>query len=593
MAGLTVSSLIGISYRYKAEKANRAVGIVVEAQTVADLDPSVSIMEKWQLLKDAGVTGVVIHEEYLGEWYGNKVTTNQVSGITSIDSKNVLPGELARIEDSLKAHGISYGRAAEGGFLVTASEGSLKRLSLGLPTNQLPPPELELDIVSRFSNSELLTKEAMAWLVSTAKSHGSQFFLPMGDAVPGATKHIEDFMEILNANQFKYLEAEFTKTVGESGVKSKHPEIVIRLHAAQSAELTRMGKAAVVERYAKAARERNMRMLLVRPMDISDGIEGFAGLISSIKNAVIKDGGGVKNPRPFDNPNRPPWIPVVIALFLAPILFWVGTSLFSGGIGKVAGLGGLLAGFLPAHPSFVGLGALAGSIGVLLVGYLWLMSQEKIKPLAGYLVISGCSIVAGLQVAGLLVGQKYMIQAAVLPGVKAQTFLPILVVAYLCLAKFTPIKEFFKSPVNWGTAFGTLFVLIALLFMMSRTGNDNPAGVSGLELQFRDLLDALLPARPRTKEFMIGHPALVMGLGLLAGSGEKPYWRGIGLALLAFSVIGQTSVVNTMCHLHTPVELSVMRVVIGHVFGGILGLLGLGLIKSLLPRLLEEQTGSV
>ena len=289
MAGLAIASLIGISYRYKVEKSNRAVGIVVEAQTVADLNPSISIQEKWQLLKEAGVTGVVINEEYLGEWYGNKVTTNQVSGITSIDSRNVLPGELARIEDSLKAYGISYGRAAEGGFLVTASESSLKRLSLGLPTNQLPPPELELDIVSRFSNSELLTKEAMAWLVSTAKSQGSEYFLPLGDAVPGAAKHIDDFIEILSANQVKYLEAEFTKTVGESGVKAKHPEMVIRLHAAQSAELIRMGKAAVVERYAKAARERNMRMLLVRPMDVSDGIEGFGDLLVTLADRHLGD----------------------------------------------------------------------------------------------------------------------------------------------------------------------------------------------------------------------------------------------------------------------------------------------------------------
>jgi hypothetical protein len=35
--------------------------------------------------------------------------------------------------------------------------------------------------------------------------------------------------------------------------------------------------------------------------------------------------------------------------------------------------------------------------------------------------------------------------------------------------------------------------------------------------------------------------------------------------------IGQTSIVNTLCHLHTPVEVGVTRIVIGLALGGILG----------------------
>jgi hypothetical protein len=40
---------------------------------------------------------------------------------------------------------------------------------------------------------------------------------------------------------------------------------------------------------------------------------------------------------------------------------------------------------------------------------------------------------------------------------------------------------------------------------------------------------------------------------------------------LLIGAIGQTSIVNTLCHLHTPVEVSLIRILIGLILGGILG----------------------
>jgi hypothetical protein len=130
--------------------------------------------------------------------------------------------------------------------------------------------------------------------------------------------------------------------------------------------------------------------------------------------------------------------------------------------------------------------------------------------------------------------------------------------------------------------------------MLARTGNDSGVGPSGGEMVFRNLLDRFLYVRPRTKEFVIGHPLLFLGIGMLqrfrriqASPHIETYPPGafsgwIVLALM-LGAIGQTSVVNTLCHLHIPVVLSLARAVEGLVIGCIIGV-GLWVaVRGMLP----------
>jgi len=67
----------------------------------------------------------------------------------------------------------------------------------------------------------------------------------------------------------------------------------------------------------------------------------------------------------------------------------------------------------------------------------------------------------------------------------------------------------------------------------------------------------------------------------LKGSALKP----AAYLLLAIGAIGQTSIVNTMCHLHTPIHLSVARILSGLVAGCILGLLVILVAQRVWPDL--------
>jgi hypothetical protein len=87
-------------------------------------------------------------------------------------------------------------------------------------------------------------------------------------------------------------------------------------------------------------------------------------------------------------------------------------------------------------------------------------------------------------------------------------------------------------------------------------------------MTLRSLLDRFM-VRPRTKEFLIGHPALVATL-VLAARGAGRSWL---LPLVLVGAIGQVSMVNSFCHLHTPLALTIARTFNGLWIGVLLGLM--------------------
>ena len=113
------------------------------------------------------------------------------------------------------------------------------------------------------------------------------------------------------------------------------------------------------------------------------------------------------------------------------------------------------------------------------------------------------------------------------------------------------------------------------IYYIGRTGN-NGASVSTLELVFRNVLENRLAARPRTKEFLIGVPCLMLFIYLWRrGWKLMPFFVGLGLA------IGMTSFVNTFLHLRAPLYLSFARTGYAVLFGLMIGALIIALIELL------------
>jgi len=132
---------------------------------------------------------------------------------------------------------------------------------------------------------------------------------------------------------------------------------------------------------------------------------------------------------------------------------------------------------------------------------------------------------------------------------------------------FANARKLLMTPVTvlWIAAIGVLGA--AGLYYMTRTGN--AGSVSGIELTFRSLLENTFGVRPRTKEFLIGHPLLLAGIFL-----ALRYRFAAGLIVLG--TVGQLSMVDTFAHIHTPLILSITRVLLGLGLGLIVGLAAIG-----------------
>jgi membrane protein DedA with SNARE-associated domain len=101
-------------------------------------------------------------------------------------------------------------------------------------------------------------------------------------------------------------------------------------------------------------------------------------------------------------------------------------------------------------------------------------------------------------------------------------------------------------------------------------------------------MDNILGVRPRTKEFALGHPLML----LLCYLG---YRNNRFLPILLLGAIGQVSLVNTFAHIHTPLLVSALRTVNGLWLGIIIGLILIGIVTAVLryrkKRQQKQHTG--
>ncbi len=126
-----------------------------------------------------------------------------------------------------------------------------------------------------------------------------------------------------------------------------------------------------------------------------------------------------------------------------------------------------------------------------------------------------------------------------------------------------------------------VFVLAAGVYYIYRTGNT--MNVSARELALRNLLENLLVARPRTKEFLIGWPCTMLFVwALRRHMNFLPLLLGLGMS------IGLVSVVNTFLHIRTPFLLSLLRTGWGLLFGLLIGA-ALTIAAELLLRLFQRS----
>jgi len=569
-------ALFALSFRARSEIENRAVGLLVEATVLEDLASLTGkpVSEIARELKGKGLTGVAMSERSVGDLIdsGELITQLTYEGIH-------LRGSTSGIAQLQSAITFAVGDPTaiewvQDGVVIDANPAWVRSLSVGLdPLLARTLNQEGLEIVARHGNSYGMTEPGVTRMLASSSELGARYFLPSGDQVIGNRTLLKFTAEELRRLKMTYVTPEFVKISGDSAMVASMLDQTVRLHSIQQAEIDRMSPGAAYERYVKAFRERNIRWLLIRPMTLAapDSLASLGSSLDSLRQRLAREGGAVKPPRAFQDPAMPHWLGLLLALAALPSVAWVVMALVPAGPFQMAacGLAGVLAlaTWMPDLRSYY---ALLIALAFPVMGFL-LLDWSKSGIVIRYLAMSGLSLLGGLVVAGLLVSHGSLIQSVQFSGVKAAQFLPIFVVVWVLVGKTIDLKSLPSRPIVWGSALLGIVGLVALYLLIGRSGNDSPAAVSGLELKFRSLLDQLLYARPRTKEFLIGHPALIVGLGMIGLSATRPGLKPWAAVALGLGVVGQTGIVNTMCHLHSPLDLSLARIALGVLLGGIIG----------------------
>lgn len=190
------------------------------------------------------------------------------------------------------------------------------------------------------------------------------------------------------------------------------------------------------------------------------------------------------------------------------------------------------------------------------------------------------SLAGAVMTAAPLSSTDFMLELGIFRGVKLAQLLPlaffcVLFVSYYGLfererqADTLRVRDVLTA-LRWNIPVWALLLLavvgLAGYYYLARTGHETEVSVSTVELLLRNDLENWLLARPRTKEFLVAFPCVM--LAVYCAVRRLPFWTALfGLA----GTIGMTSVCNTFMHIRTPLYLGFVRTGYALVMGLVLG----------------------
>ena len=609
--GLSALLAVALPPRLSEERSRAAFALLVDWGDVLSIARArgEDVLRVLEELKGAGFSGLVVQEVGIKDLYDYGISLGSASsflrgplppGVSPEDPALLVPLPLAEsasrwisLRWSFRAFDLPSGRLFVvpglppkalqwvGFFYDEAAFRLARRAGLRLVLRPQPMPGSGEGRISRYLEAIL--------------SASPDAVLPAGDVFLGFPEGLSGFVSSLKGAGVPLAVAEFSRQRGLPEATSMAYPFLLPLHSIPEDEINlfRVDYRSGIQRYVRAARERGQNLLLIRPFWYRSGDP-----LEELKAAGREVSLSLSGFPPY--PMRNGW-PDLLADRRVSRLAHLGMGLFlSSAVGLLslyAFPGALWLAWTAFALSFVPFGLLPDGFGLLYrlsglgvaVALSTLASVLSMAPgrgpyLRSILLGLGLAVAGGLAIASYYGTPRYALKVDLFFGVKLSLVLPLLLVAFLSfLDGFYPERprDLMLRPIYWfEVALGVAF-LGALAFMLLRSGNFGVFAVAAAEERLRLLLEIAMGVRPRTKEIAVGYPALVLCLWS-AGSGFLGRYRV--LLRLAGSV-AFVSVVNSFCHLHTPLVVTLLRVALGAAFGCAVGLI-LVLLFSLASRLL-------
>lgn len=459
-------------------------------------------------------------------------------------------------------------------------------------------------IIAQVSSWEDPTDASLELLAEDIKSIPNLQMLMFNDKyIPGYPEEedIETFYQLLLDEDENFIaplgQIEFNDQQGFNTLAKLADKDVVRLHTISNEEMSTFegdsgeemegGIVEALDRWDLAARERNMRALLVRFFSI-DNPGAYFDTNMAYLNAINTDlqdkgfnvGGEVQEMPALDIPAA---VRLVIGLGICAGFMLM---LMEIGFRRIA-----LAGFVLSLVGWLGmyvlnqtlamqLMALASVIEFPILSCLLFLPPKKDlslpKAIGQMLLLCLVSWIGAVLMVGMLSDKAFMLKLSSFVGVKIAHVIPIVVVPFVLYIvrdkkPLTLCKNLLNKALDYKWAVVFAVVAMALMIYVSRTGNEG-GQISGLEAAMRQFLNDTMGVRPRSKEFLIGYPATILYLMYAA---KRPVLWVLTIPL----VIGQVSLVNTYAHIHTPLLIALQRSLNGLILGIVVAVIAVLLVK--------------
>lgn len=594
--------------RHRLEAANRQVELMVDYAEVRQMArrTGLTLAEVLKELKGAGVTGVLFKEQALNDFSlqiwaksGNELIGD--SNLAPQVKKQLNPDYTYLLTNDLKLYGrlieqfqikLEKMQALEnpgGPYLVGSplgvenfqNIGWVDTIGLGFPLEDMALAEsLGLNLQVQIKSwPQADDADFQAFFKPFAQFERLNLILFIDKTLPGAGGKY-----LLLAEEIRKLDVpigliEFYDQKGFKEVATALDKQVVRLHSIDQSLMPTMDPKVARERYTLAVTDRNIRAILVRfyfKTESADLLQDNLNYVGSIARSIQAQGFTLGAPEVIQGPAYNGFLTLLIGLAVIAggvlLLHLIGLRHWSYLLGILAALVWLfllLKGQVNLSRKLMALGSVViyPSLAVLL------NLEEKpaglLRGIGLLLRTSLISLIGALLLVGLLADVNFMLKLDQFSGVKLAHILPLLIVAFVLFWRMEKknwakrIVEFLQLKITVGWAILAAVFAVGFFIYITRTGNSGAA--SGLELQLRSFLEQVLLVRPRTKEFLIGHPLLLLTFYL----GYK-HWL---MPLLFLGAIGQISMVNTFAHVHTPVAVSLFRAFNGLWLGIVIGII--------------------
>ena len=512
----------------------------------------------------------------------------------------------------------------------------LLQAPLGLPVQDLRKVNaLGFKIIVRPQNYIEVTDEQIDAIFDRIKEAGVPVaaLMPCGTEVVGYPNKMQHLGERMKENNMTlvmlehYTQLQFAKIDGLLPLAEFNDYKAARSYVIDPTEQKKISVGEALRRWALTDEERNIRVNYIRPFLMPEGGQDIMKTnlkyVRDIKTSVEARGYTIGEAGVFAAkgdgfapyfPSKMSFIPVLLAIVAGVVLYL--SLLFNLSGSKQLALWAVLsAGGLALL--FIGRGLLTRQLLALAAASVFpVLSMSVIfniwdkNTTDKHSLLSICwkgiwqlalaialSLVGAAFLSAILTDSRFLLEIDIYRGVKLTFILPVIFTAILFIKRYDLLQVVGKGLqtlwkrlnglLDTGLTFRHVVVLLVLMFIayyfVGRSGHTGGVPVPAIELKMRAFLEQLMYARPREKEFMIGHPMFF--LAVLAVYRCAPRWWQFALTCAA--VIGQGSLVQTFCHMRTPVVMSFVRALDGYAVGVVFGVAGVLVIGALLPFVLK------